>query len=145
MTIDDKKTAQNEQSNFKISDLTMSIDPHSTKSKISGLYNKVASLYDQVGPQTYAQFGNILVEDADLSLGWRVLDVATGRGAVLIPATNQVSNDGMAVGVDLAFGMLQLTKAACQAKAMLKAAVVHCAGDRCYGAHPYLRADRQTP
>jgi SAM-dependent methyltransferase len=47
------------------------------------------------------------VEVVGVEPGQRVLDVATGRGAVLFPAIERVGTTGEAVGVDLAEGMVK--------------------------------------
>jgi ubiquinone/menaquinone biosynthesis C-methylase UbiE len=47
------------------------------------------------------------VEIVGIAPGQRVLDVASGRGAVLFPAVERVGSAGEAVGVDLAEGMVK--------------------------------------
>ena len=47
-----------------------------------------------------------LVELAELEPGQSVLDVATGTGAVLLPAAERVGPEGRVVGIDLSEGML---------------------------------------
>ena len=54
-------------------------------------------------------FGQRLVEVVGIEPGQRVLDVATGRGAVLFPAAERVGTAGDAVGIDLAEGMVRAT------------------------------------
>ena len=84
--------------------------PRATKPSIAGLYNRVAGQYDRVGPQTFAVFGRLLVEEACLQAGMRVLDVATGRGAILIPAGGALNGQGQVAGIDLAWQMVHHTR-----------------------------------
>jgi SAM-dependent methyltransferase len=70
------------------------------------LYNWIAENYDQSQPHFFRYFGLELVKRAGIRPGQRILDVATGRGAVLSPAARQVGHDGLAVGVDISRGML---------------------------------------
>jgi SAM-dependent methyltransferase len=69
-------------------------------------FSRGAKGYDRVTPRPFAVYGQQLVDRAARSPGSRVLDVATGRGAVLLPAARQVGRPGLAVGVDLSWGML---------------------------------------
>jgi O-methyltransferase/aklanonic acid methyltransferase len=78
------------------------------KAQRAAIFNRLASDYD-TGVGTSAHFGRRLVALAGVEPGQRVLDVATGRGAVLWPAAELVGERGEAVGVDLAEGMVQAT------------------------------------
>jgi ubiquinone/menaquinone biosynthesis C-methylase UbiE len=75
------------------------------KSRIADLYNRVSSEFDRVGPETFGLFGRILVEEAQLQPGMHVLDIGAGRGASLFPAAMIVGDNGLAIGIDLAFEM----------------------------------------
>ena len=48
-----------------------------------------------------AEFGDALIEGADLQPGERVLDVGCGNGDVTVAAAEAVGPDGSVVGVDL--------------------------------------------
>ena len=76
-------------------------DSERRKQQVSGLFDRVASMYDHIGPRFFSHFGRRLVELAQIPNGANVLDVATGRGAVLIPAAEAVGLQGHAIGVDL--------------------------------------------
>jgi ubiquinone/menaquinone biosynthesis C-methylase UbiE len=78
-----------------------------TKRMIEELFDGAAARYDREGPGVFQNWGARLVELIGLVGGERVLDVATGRGAVLIPAAQLVGKYGRVVGVDLAQGMLE--------------------------------------
>lgn len=49
---------------------------------------------------------NRLIELANLRVGQKILDIATGTGLVAIAAAQQVAPDGVVVGVDIATGLL---------------------------------------
>ena len=72
-------------------------------------FNRAAPHYDEVGPGAFAHYGRRLVELVGIAPGQRVLDVATGRGAVLFPATAAVGATGAVIGIDLAEEMLRAT------------------------------------
>jgi ubiquinone/menaquinone biosynthesis C-methylase UbiE len=84
----------------------------SAKDRVFGLFSRTASTYDTVGPRHFAYFARRLVEFAAVNRGDRVLDVATGTGAVLVVAAEQVGNTGQVVGVDLVPSMLSRAAAA---------------------------------
>jgi ubiquinone/menaquinone biosynthesis C-methylase UbiE len=92
---------------------TMSVDPaaQSRKAQTQMLFNTVARTYDTVGPAGFAHFGKELVDFVAVNPGQRVLDVATGRGAVLLPAAERAGASGEAVGIDLAESMVEATSA----------------------------------
>lgn len=78
-----------------------------TKQIVEEIFDGAAARYDREGPNVFAQFGARLVDLLNLSGGERVLDIATGRGAVLIPAAARVGRFGCVVGIDLAQKMLE--------------------------------------
>ncbi|MBI5303607.1 MAG: methyltransferase domain-containing protein [Chloroflexi bacterium] len=80
-----------------------------TKKIIEGIFDRAAVQYDHTGPRVFEQLGARLVELMPLAPGAQVLDVATGRGAVLVPAAQRVGATGHVVGIDLAQGMLDAT------------------------------------
>ena len=79
------------------------------KQSIAGVFHRASATYDHIGPGFFAHFGRGLVKHAALPHGARVLDVASGRGAVLIPAAEAVGANGSVTGIDLAEGMIQAT------------------------------------
>ncbi|HEX6481310.1 MAG TPA: methyltransferase domain-containing protein [Ktedonobacteraceae bacterium] len=84
----------------------MSSDVQRQKAEITSLYSRVASTYGRVGPDVFSPIGSWLVELMHLPTGSDVLDVATGRGAILFPAAEQVGPDGQVIGIDLAEQMV---------------------------------------
>jgi ubiquinone/menaquinone biosynthesis C-methylase UbiE len=79
------------------------------KRTMAELYSRVAPSYAERGPPRFAYAGRRLVEIAEVRSGDVVLDIATGRGAVLLPAAERVGPTGRAIGIDLAAGMVERT------------------------------------
>lgn len=75
----------------------------------AGVFGRAAADYDQIGDPILAEMGRRLVELARIGVGDSVLDVATGRGAVLFPAAEAVGERGRVLGIDLAPQMVDLT------------------------------------
>jgi ubiquinone/menaquinone biosynthesis C-methylase UbiE len=78
-----------------------------TKTMIEQLFDDAAALYDRTGPSIYTRFGARLVEHMPLAPGARIIDVATGKGAVLLPIARRVGSEGYVTGVDLSSTILQ--------------------------------------
>jgi ubiquinone/menaquinone biosynthesis C-methylase UbiE len=74
-------------------------------------FDWIAPAYDGGGPGGFAHYGRRLVEEVGVQPGHQVLDIATGRGAVLFPAAEAVGSTGSVVGIDLAPGMVSATSA----------------------------------
>jgi ubiquinone/menaquinone biosynthesis C-methylase UbiE len=79
------------------------------KAGIAGVFGRAASSYDTAVP-FFATFAAHLVTAAAPQRGERVLDVACGRGAVLLRAAAAVGPDGSAVGIDLAPEMVEAAR-----------------------------------
>ncbi len=80
------------------------------KQRIVGMFNRAAPAYDQVGPGFFAHLGRGLVNFSQIKRNDRVLDIATGRGAVLFSAANAVGDGGYVVGTDLSDAMVRETQ-----------------------------------
>ena len=78
------------------------------KSWLAGVFDRAAPTYDRVGEPYHDFFGERLVDLAEVRDGMSVLDVACGRGAVLLPVARRVGDRGSAVGVDLSPGMVTI-------------------------------------
>lgn len=78
-----------------------------TKQEVAGVFSRTAPLYDRVGPRFFSHFGHRLVELARIPSGAQVLDVATGKGAVLVPAVEALGSLGHVTGVDLSEAMVR--------------------------------------
>jgi len=86
----------------------MSNDQATGKAQTKTLFNTLSSDYDS-GPGCFVHFGRRLVEVSGINVGARVLDIASGRGAVLFPLAERVGVGGEVVGVDLADAMAHAT------------------------------------
>jgi ubiquinone/menaquinone biosynthesis C-methylase UbiE len=98
---------------MKMSEITVA-----TKPMIEEVFDGAAARYDREGPNVFSGWGERLVDLLGLVGGERVLDVATGKGAVLIPAAQNVGKFGRVVGVDLSHAMLQQAEIAAQEAAI---------------------------
>jgi len=92
------------------------MDSDAIKQHIRGIFDRAAPTYGQVGARFFQEFGRRLVGVAGVATGSRVLDVATGRGAVLFPAAAAAGPSGRVVGIDLAPGMVAATAAEARAR-----------------------------
>jgi ubiquinone/menaquinone biosynthesis C-methylase UbiE len=86
-----------------------------TKQVIEQVFDDSAISYDRVGPSIFTQFGDRLVERMPLFPGARVLDVATGKGAVLLPVARRVGPQGHVIGIDLSRTILKEAECAVRA------------------------------
>ncbi len=89
-----------------------------TKQMIEQIFDGAAMSYNRTGPSIFTQFGRRLVEQIPLTTGARVLDVATGTGAVASPAVRRVGPEGHVTGVDLSGVMLQEADRAMRAEGL---------------------------
>jgi len=79
------------------------------KQRVSEIFDGAATTYDHVGPQFFSYFGRRLVEIARIPSGSNVLDVGTGRGALLFPSAESVGPHGKVIGIDISERMVQET------------------------------------
>ena len=87
----------------------MTDNPAERKAQVAAQFTRMAPDYDVVG--NFTHFGRRLVEAVGVEPGQRVLDVASGRGAVLFPAAERVGPGGHVEGIDLAEGMVAAVNA----------------------------------
>lgn len=78
-----------------------------SRQSIVETFGRAASTYDTIIP-FFSVLGARLAERAALSPGERVMDLACGRGASLLPAADLVGAEGHIVGIDLAPQMLDV-------------------------------------
>jgi ubiquinone/menaquinone biosynthesis C-methylase UbiE len=76
------------------------------KHGVAGIFGRAAPTFDQVGPRFFSHFGRRLVTLAQIPSGANILDVATGRGAVLFSAAEVVGPQGHVTGIDLSEMMI---------------------------------------
>jgi ubiquinone/menaquinone biosynthesis C-methylase UbiE len=82
-----------------------------TKQNIEKAFDDSAPIYDRVGPAIYEPFGVRLVDWLPLRPGAMMLDIATGAGAVLLPAARTLGSKGHITGIDLSDGLLRQAEA----------------------------------
>jgi ubiquinone/menaquinone biosynthesis C-methylase UbiE len=73
----------------------------------AGTFDRAAPTYARVGPDYFSHFGRRLVESVEIEIGAKVLDVAAGSGAVLLPASKAIGSEGFVVGIDLSYQMVK--------------------------------------
>ena len=93
----------------------MTSDPDDQKSRVRQQFNAISPEYDS-GPGAFAHYGRRLVETIQPTPGAKLLDVATGRGAVFFPAVQAVGNQGKVTGIDLADEMAARTNAEAESR-----------------------------
>ncbi len=74
-------------------------------------FNQVASAYDRIGPRPFSHFGRRFAELAQIPENASVLDIASGRGAVLFPAAELAGAHGRVTGIDFSDEMVRETSA----------------------------------
>ncbi len=79
------------------------------KQQVAGIFGRAAITYDHIGPRFFSYFGRRLVDIAQIPAGSKILDVATGRGALLFPASEAAGSEGMVIGIDISEQMVQET------------------------------------
>jgi ubiquinone/menaquinone biosynthesis C-methylase UbiE len=89
-----------------------------TKQDIGKAFDHSAPAYDRVGPAIYEPFGRRLVDWLPLKPAATMLDVATGSGAVLLPAARLLGSQGHITGIDLSDGLLRQAEALAQAEGL---------------------------
>src|SRR5215471_4853979 len=93
-------------------------DADARKTQIRATFDRLAAEYDATVPGCFSYFGRRLVRCVGIGPGARVLDVATGRGAVLFPAIEGAGPSGHVVGIDLAEQMVRTTNAEASARGL---------------------------
>lgn len=76
---------------------------------VSEIFDRTASEYGKKSSSFFSYFGKRLVEHANIRPGQQVLDVATGKGAILFPLAEAVGPLGNVVGIDISKQMIKET------------------------------------
>lgn len=79
------------------------------KKWVSEIFDRTASEYGKKSSSFFSYFGKRLVEHVNVLSGQHVLDIATGRGAVLFPLADAVGPLGQVVGIDISQQMIKET------------------------------------
>jgi O-methyltransferase/aklanonic acid methyltransferase len=82
------------------------VDEH--KTWLAGVFDRASPTYDRIGGAYHEHFARRMVDLAGIARGAGLLDVACGRGAVLLAAA---STAGSLTGIDVSPGMLELASA----------------------------------
>jgi len=77
-----------------------------SKAKVIAVYDAAAATYNRVGPSFFLHFGRRLATGIGIVPGSKVLDIATGTGAVMVPAAELVGDEGRVVGIDISSRMI---------------------------------------
>ncbi len=77
------------------------------KARVADVFDRAAPCYGEKGCSFFDYAGRRLVEFAAPSAGNKILDIATGKGAVLLPAAERVGPRGTAIGIDLSSKMIE--------------------------------------
>ncbi len=85
------------------------------KEHITGVFDRNASVYGGFGSHYFDIFADRLLSHVDGFSGASILDVATGRGAILKRALPLIGKEGKAVGIDISPRMIEETKREIQA------------------------------
>lgn len=101
----------------------------SDKQSLARLFSATSAVHDSKGG-LFAHFGARLVDWSRLQPGARVLDVAAGTGASLVPAAESVGPDGSVVGVDIAPGMVARLKEVIAANRLVNAEALLADGEQ---------------
>lgn len=80
---------------------------NNSKIWVRDVFDRAAPSYGEKGCQYFDEFGKQLVALAKLNSGEKILDVATGKGAILYPALQIIGKTGTAVGIDLSPVMIE--------------------------------------
>jgi ubiquinone/menaquinone biosynthesis C-methylase UbiE len=106
-------------------------DTHkTTKEQNAAVWSRASATYSSVGPRFFQHFGERLVDLAPLQPGDKVLDIASGRGALLFPAAEKVGPQGKVTGVDYSQGMVEQTNADIRTRGIENASVLHMDAER---------------
>ena len=91
--------------------IKVSADKEKSKQQMIEIWDNVGTTFGTIGPRYWDFFGHRLVALADIKEGSQVLDIGSGRGASLFPATKKVGIHGYVTGIDLSRIMVRETMA----------------------------------
>jgi ubiquinone/menaquinone biosynthesis C-methylase UbiE len=82
------------------------IDVEHHKQRVTAVFNEVSEDYDKAALRFFPFTADRMVEFLQPRRGWKVLDVATGTGALCVALAQAVGQEGRVTGIDLSEGML---------------------------------------
>jgi O-methyltransferase/aklanonic acid methyltransferase len=77
------------------------------KELVRDVFDRASPEYGTRGCSFFDYFGERLAKLATPNAGEKILDIATGKGAVLFPAAKAVGPYGAAIGIDLSQRMIK--------------------------------------
>ncbi len=83
------------------------VDSSGHTEKMANLFDKLSDSYDEVGVDFFQPIAASLLKSMPPTQGERWLDIGCGRGAVLLPVAQSIGQHGLAVGIDIASGMVE--------------------------------------
>jgi len=90
----------------------MSATPEEQVAQTAGMFDHLSSSYDQTGVPFFSVIAEGLVARLAPASGERALDMGAGRGAATFPLARAVGAEGQVDAVDIAPGMVELTRQA---------------------------------
>ncbi|NBC82337.1 MAG: methyltransferase domain-containing protein [Bacteroidetes bacterium] len=78
----------------------------SYKQSIIDTFNRASAKYNEIGTPFFTNFGEKLVEYAGIQADDKILDLACGKGATVLPAFHHLGPEGSIIGIDLAQEMI---------------------------------------
>lgn len=76
------------------------------KVRVAETFDRAAARYGEDGASFFSYFGRRLAEKISVNSDFQILDIATGRGAVLFPLLERIGRGGKIVGIDISKEML---------------------------------------
>lgn len=89
-----------------MNDTSRIADPDLQKQTVAAVFNRVCQDYDHPALRFFPLTADRMVAHLQPRPGWKVLDVATGTGALAVALAQAVGEGGRVMAIDLAQGML---------------------------------------
>ena len=86
--------------------------------RVARLFDALSASYDAVGVDFFVPIARGLLDALPPAPGESWLDVGCGRGAVLLPAAEQIGPDGLATGIDISPAMVDLAAIDAEARGL---------------------------
>lgn len=95
---------------MEVTEIIIAMTEQHHKEWVREVFDRASSKYGEGGCSFFEYFGERLVKLAGLKAGDKILDIATGKGAVLFPAAGILGSEGKAVGIDISPRMIEETQ-----------------------------------
>lgn len=86
------------------------MDTELQKQHLASIFDRASATYDTMCGSYFTYFAKQGVKNMQLKKNSKVLDIATGKGAVLLAIHNQLGNNCDLTGIDISSGMLEELK-----------------------------------